>query len=54
MPTNVVNADASSEAKAGQNGLTIVLSLLALCLSNLLAVLYSPSIAEAVQLAGQW
>ena len=54
MSTNFVDLSAKSDAKAQQNNLTIVLSLLALCIGNLLLVLYSPSIAEAVQLTGQW
>lgn len=50
MPTNLVEIGVTSDPKAQQNGLTIILSLLALCLSNVLIVLYSPSIAETVQL----
>ena len=54
MSTNLADVSVTRDPKAQQNDLAIVLSLLALCLSNLLLGLYSPSIAEAVQLTGQW
>jgi hypothetical protein len=56
MPTDVAAALAAktNEQSDGRLAVTLLLACLLLCLSNVVAVLSSPVMAEAMELLGQY